>query len=270
MRARHAIIATIFAFALIGLEGLRSWRTPAPSRLRSEAEPARIEVRRPREDLILSRDAGGPWVIARQDDIADAEAVELLLKGLRELAFGPPIAKAGAALASGLGPADSARVRVLDSAGQPLFDGLFGRRLFGQSSYFHAFDQDVVRLATGVDPELLLRSSAQWREPRLLPGGCAAGIEIITGKNRRLVTNESAARGLCALRASHWATGTPEGLAGFDRPLLRARTPEGRGFTVGERRGEERLVRVDGRSALLRIPAAAIEAMAADLVGSAP
>ncbi|MEQ1918707.1 MAG: hypothetical protein ABL955_05865 [Elusimicrobiota bacterium] len=270
MRARHAVIATIFAFALIGLEGLRAWRAPAPARLSSDAEPARIEVRRPREDLILSRETGGPWVIPRQDDLADAEAVELLLSGLRALSFGPPIAKPGAALASGLGPADSVRVRVLDATGRTLFDGLFGRRLFGHSSYYHAHDQDVVRLATGVDPELLLRSSAQWREPRLLPGGCPGGVEISIGKIWRQATNEEVARGLCALRASHWATGTPEGLAGFDRPLLRVRTPEGRGFTVGERRGDERLVRVDGRAELLRIPAAAIEAVAADLIGSAP
>lgn len=270
MRASHAVFLTIFALALIGLGGLRAWRAPVPARLRSGAEPARIEVRRPREDLILSREAGGPWVVARQDDLADAEAVELLLSGLRSLSFGPPVAPSGAGLASGLGPADSSRVRVLDEAGRPLFDGLFGRRLFGRSSYFRASDQDTVRLATGVDPELLLRSSGQWREPRLLPGGCAGGLEIFARGSWRRLLNAQAASDLCALRASHWATGTPEGLAGFDRPLLRARTTDGRGFTVGERRGGERLVRVDGRTALLRINAAAIEAAAADLIRSSP
>ena len=259
----------IFVLALIGFGGLRSWRSPAPASLRSGAEPVRIEVRRPREDLILTRDAGGPWVISRQDDLADSEAVELLLNGLRTLEFGPPITPSDAGFASGLGPADSSRVRVLDSAGRPLFDGFFGRRVFGRSCYFRADDRAPVRLANGVDPELLLRSSAQWREPRLLPGGCADGLEIFArGAWRRVPTD--AARELCALRASHWATGTPEGLAGFEAPLLRARTPDGRGFTVGERRGAERLVRVDGRLSLLRIHASAIEAAAADLITSTP
>lgn len=265
MRARHALFLTIFALAFIGLGGLRSWRDQAPAPLLRGAEPVRIEVRRPREDMIITREAGGPWVVARQDDLADAEAVELLLSGLRSLSFGPPVAPAGAGLASGLGPADSTRVRVLDEAGHPLFDGLFGRRLFARSSYFRASDRDAVRLATGVDPELLLRSGAQWREPRLLPGGCADGLEIFARGAWRAAPAERAGE-LCALRASHWATGTPEGLAGFDLPLLRARTPDGRGFTVGERRGGERLVRVDGRTSLLRIPAAVIEAAAADLV----
>lgn len=269
MRAKHAVLIAALAFALIGFEGLRSWRAPAPARLGPESAPVRIEVRRPREDLILTREAGGPWMIARQDDLADTEAVELLLSGLRALAFGPPVAPSAAGLASGLGPADSSRVRVLDAAGRPLFDGLFGRRLFGRSAYFRAYDQDAVRLATGVDPELLLRSSAQWREPRLLPGGCAGGLEIFARGGWAPASNERA-RELCGLRASHWATGTPEGLGGFDRPLLRARTPDGCGFTVGERRGAERLVRVDGRDALLRIPAAPIEAAAADLIRSTP
>ncbi|MEK7234557.1 MAG: hypothetical protein AAB268_12130, partial [Elusimicrobiota bacterium] len=152
---------------------------------------------------------------------------------------------------------------------RPLFDGLFGRRLFGRTSYFRASDQDAVLLATGVDPEILLRSSSQWREPRLLPAGCAGGLEIFARDGWRTVPDDPA-RELCSLRASHWATGTPEGLAGFNVPLLRARTPDGRGFTVGERRGRERLVRVDGRTSLLRIPAAAIESTAADLIGSVP
>jgi hypothetical protein len=269
MRASHAVFLTIFALALIGVGGLRSWRDQGPAPLRAGGEPARIEVRRPREDLIITREAGGPWVVARQDDLADAEAVELLLGGLRALSFGPPVAPPAAGPASGLGPADASRVRVLDEAARPLFDGLFGRRLFGLSSYFRASDRDAVRLATGVDPELLLRSSAQWREPRLLPGGCAGGLEVFVRGAWRAIPAD-AARGLCSLRASHWATGTPEGLAGFDLPLLRVRTLDGRGFTVGERRGSERLVRVDGRTSLLRIPAAAIEAAAADLIGSVP
>ncbi|MDD5305211.1 MAG: hypothetical protein PHS14_19090 [Elusimicrobia bacterium] len=265
MRASHAVFLAVFVLALVGLAGLRSWRAPVPARLMAGTEPARIEVRRPREDLIISREAGGPWVVARQNDLADAESVELLLSGLRSLSFGPPVASSEAGLASGLGPADATRVRVLDEAGRPLFDGLFGRRLFGRSSYFRARDGDAVRLATGPDPELLLRSSAQWREPRLLPGGCAGGLEIFA-RGAWIAVPPDAATDLCALRASHWATGTPEGLAGFDRPLLRARTPDGRGFTVGERRGGERLVRVDGRTSLLRIPAASIEAAAADLI----
>lgn len=268
MRAQKLAVAAASALALLALGGFLSWRQPGPSRLRS-GDPVRIEVRRPREDLILTREAGGPWLVPRQDDVAEAESVELLLGGLRSLEFGPPVASPSAGLAHGLGPADASRVRVLDEAGRPLFDGLFGRRLFGRSAYFRPTDRDAIRIATGVDPDLLLRSSAQWREPRLLPGGCAAGLEVFARGAWRPVADAEAARVLCSLRASHWATGTPEGLAGFDRPLLRARTPDGRGFTIGERRGAERLARVDGRSSLLRIPAAAIEAAAADLVGSA-
>lgn len=269
MRASHAVFAAIFSLLLIGFGGLRSWRAPVPARLTAGSEPARIEVRRPREDLILTREEGGSWIAAKPDDLADARAVELLLSGLRSLEFGPPIAPPGAGLAAGLGAADCVRVRVLDSAGRPLFDGLFGRRLFGRSAYFRADDREPVRVATGVDPELLLRSSGQWREPRLLPGGCPDGLEVFA-RGAWLRAPEGLANELCALRASHWATGTPEGLAGFERPLLRARTPDGRGFTVGERRGGERLARVDGRKSLLRIPAAAIEEAAANLVSSFP
>jgi hypothetical protein len=267
MSAGRIILLTISVIILVGLGGVRSWLGQAPAPLRGEAAPARIELRRPREDVILTREMGGPWIVARQDDLADAESIDLLLNGLRSVSFGAPVAAADAGAASGLGPADSTRVRVLDEAGRTLFDGLFGRRLFGRSAYFRASDRDAVRLATGVDPELLLRSAAQWREPRLLPGGCAGGLEIYARGAWRAAPPERA-RELCDARASHWATGTSEATAGFDRPLLRARVRDGGGFTVGERRGSERLVRVDGRTALLRMPAAAVEAAAADLIGS--
>lgn len=266
MRFQHVFFAATFAFALAGLGGLRALRSPAPRPLDRDREPVRVEIRRPREDLILTRDDAGPWVVARQDDLADAEAVDLLLEGLRALSFGPPVAPASAGAASGLGAADASRVRVLDAAGRPLFDGLFGRRLLARSAYFRASDRDPVRVASGLDAELLLRSSAQWREPRLLPGGCAGGLEVLTRGQWRPAAKPEAVRELCALRAAHWATGATEELAGFDAPLLRVRAAGGAGFTVGDRRGRERLVRVDGRSALLRVHAAVIEALAADLV----
>jgi len=269
MSPRRALLFAILLLTVVGLGG-PCRREPAPARLASGPEPSRIEVRRPREDLILSREAGGEWLVERLNDLADAEAVELLLSGLRSLEFGPPIAPAGAGLASGLGPADSSRVRVLDAAGRPIFDGLFGRRLYGLSSYFRARDQDEVRVATGLDPELLLRSGGRWREPRLLPGGCDGGLEVFTRGSWRPLLSTAAVSGLCALRASHWTADAPEDPAGFDRPLLRARTPDGRGFTVGGRAGSERLVRVEGRRSLLRIPAAAIEAAASDLIDSKP
>lgn len=265
--ARAALVAASAA-ALLGIGGVRLWQSPTPSPLRS-GEPFRIEVRRPREDLVLTREPGGPWVVARQDDVADAESVELLLSGLRSLSFGPPVAAATAGVASGLGPADSARVRVLNSASRPLFDGYFGRRLFGRSAYFRVGDRDEVRVATGVDPELIRRNPSQWREPRLLPGGCAGGLEILKRGAWKTVPAERA-RELCALRAAHWANGTGETFAGFDMPYLRVRTTDGRGYTVGDLRGQERLVKVEGRSALLRVSGSALEAAAGDLIGSAP
>ena len=265
MRASHAFFAVILVLALAGLGGLRYWRSPAPKALPRESDPARIEIRRPREDVVLVRRAEGDWRVLRQDDLADAAAVDQLLAGLRSLEFGPPVASSEIGAASGLGPADSTRVRVLDAGGRALFDGQFGRRLFGRSCYFRARDGDGVRVASGADPELLLRSNSQWREPRLLPQGCPDGVEVSANGERRLVAGEAAEK-LCSLRASHWATGALEELAGFDAPLLRARTPDGRGFTVGERRGRERLVRVDGRAALLRIHAAYIEDAASDLI----
>jgi len=268
MNPARAAYSALAVLALIGFGGVSSCGQ-APRPMTAGSEIARIEVRRPREDLILTREPSGPWIVARHDDLADSEAVEALLGGLRSLTFGPPVAGSGAAAASGLGPADAARVRVLDYAGRTLFDGFFGRRLFGSSSYFQEGEGRAVRLADGLDPELLLRSSGQWREPRLIPGGCPEGLEVLARGAWRPVPAERA-RELCTLRASHWATGTPEGLAGFDKPLLRARTTDGRGFTVGDRRGSERLARVDGRMSLLRIPAAAIEAAAADLIGSTP
>lgn len=265
MRPKLLISAALAVLALAGLGGLRAWRSPSPRALEPGREPVRIEVRRPREDLILTRDDAGPWIVARQDDLADAEAVGLLLDGLRSLSFGPPVAPPSGGLASGLGPADAVRVRALDAAGRPLFDGLFGRRLLARSSYFRASDREPVRTASGLDPELLLRSSAQWREPRLMPGGCAGGLEVFARGEWRAAADPEAARRLCALRASHWATGAAEGLAGFDAPLLRVRAG-GAGLTVGDRRGEERLVRVDGRGPLLRVHAGVIEALAADLI----
>lgn len=270
MQATRIVPLAVLALALTGLAGLRTWRNAPPSPLRATDAPSRVEVRRPREDLILAKGEDGVWAVEKHDDIADAEAVERLLAGLRALHFGPPIAPSEAGAATGLGPADSARVRALDSAGRALFDGLFGRRLLGTSAYFRASDDDAVRVASGLDPELLLRSGSQWREPRLVPGGCPGGAEAFARGAWRVIASTQTAADLCALRASHWATGTPEGLGGFEQPLLRIRTAEGRGFTVGERRGSERLARVDGRKALLRIPAAAIEAAAADLVSSAP
>jgi len=265
MRPARLFLAVMLVLALIGLGGLRAWRDQAPVRMHSGNEPVRVEVRRPREDLILVRDAGGPWTVARQDDLADADAVERLLSGLRSLTIGAPVAPPSGGFASGLGPADAVRVRVLDAAGGVLFDGLFGRRLLGSTVYFRASDRDHVRVASGLDPELLLRSSAQWREPRLLPGGCADGLEVMAHGRWRPVAADTA-KALCSLRAAHWAAGALEGLAGFELPLLRARTPDGRGFHVGERRGRERLVKVEGRRALLRVHAAVIEAAAADLV----
>lgn len=269
MTVRNALIAAFAVLAALAAAGLDAWRHPKPAALRADREAARVEVRRPREDLILTREAGGSWLVARQDDLADAEAVERLLSGLRALTFGPALGAADAAVASGLGPADSLRLRVLDDAGHALFDGEFGRRVFARSAYFRSRDGDPVRLATGLEPELLTRPATAWREPRLLPGGCADGLEVLTPGRPRAVP-AAAARRLCALRAVRWADGNPEALAGFDRPWLKVRTPDGRGLTVGERRGADRLVRVDGRAALLRVSASALEAAAADLIGSKP
>lgn len=265
MRADRVVAGVFLVFALAGLAGLRAWRSPAPRAL-GRGEPSRVEIRRPREDLILTRDDAGPWMVARLDDLADEEAVALLLSGLRSLTFGPPAAPASAALAGGLGPADAIRVRALDAAGRTLFDGFFGRRLVGRSAYFRTGERDAVRVASGLDPELLLRAGPQWREPRLLPGGCAGGLEVFSRGRWAPAENAEAARELCALRASHWASGAIEGLAGFDAPLLRVRTAGGAGFAVGDRRGRERLVRVEGRAPLLRVHAAVIEGLAADLI----
>jgi len=240
-------------------------RTLEPSALRADRDPARIEVRRPREDLILTREKDGPWRVTREADLADGEAVEQLLGGLRALEFGPPLGADEAAAASGLGPADNSRVRVLDSAGAVLFDGYFGRRAFARSAYFRAGEHAPVRLASGLDTDLLTRPSSQWREPRLLPGRCASSLEASAGGPWRRVSDENA-RELCALRA----VPVPDAPGGFDKPLLKIRAAGGGGFTIGERRGGERLVRVDGRSALLKIPARAIEETAADLIGSKP
>ena len=269
MRISHAIFTGFSAIAAVSTIGLGAGRPAKPSALLTRDEPARIEVRRPREDLILTRDQGGPWIVARQPDLADSEAVELLLSSLRTIEFGPALGPADSAPASGLGPADSIRLRVLDSANKELFDGYFGRRVFSHSAYFRVGEQDAVRWASGLDPELLRRPSAQWREARVLPGGCQSGLELFARGAWRRVADD-AARELCALRASRWAADTSEDLIGFERPMFKARTSDGRSFTVGERRGAERLVRVDGRAALLRIPAQIIEAAAADLIGSKP
>ncbi|MBI5246857.1 MAG: hypothetical protein HY923_06720 [Elusimicrobia bacterium] len=261
MRANRTFPAVLAALAACG---------PAdPSALPAGSDPARIEVRRPREDLILARDPAGAWRLGRTNDLADAQAVELLLGGLRALTFGPALGSDSAVLASGLGPADSLRVRALDSSGAVLFDGVFGRRAFGRSAYFRAKEGDAVRLASGLDPEPLLRPVARWREPRLMPGGCSAGLEIAGRGGWRRVSDD-ASRALCALRAERWSAADAEAPGGFDKPLLKVRAPDGRGFTVGERRGDARLARVDGRAGVLEISARAIEETAADLIGSKP
>ena len=77
-------------------------------------------------------------------------------------------------------------------------------------------------------------------------------------------------RELCTLRAARWNSVDSESPGGFEKPLLKVRAPDGRGFTIGERRGDGRLARVDGRAGVLEIPARAIEETAADLIGSKP
>ena len=108
---------------------------------------------------------------------------------------------------------------------------------------------DGIRLRGGLDRPRRL-PFARWREPRLLPGGCPTGIEVADRGAWRRVSDD-AARGLCALRVSSWAPEQPGDTATFARPLLKART-------------------LDGRAALLRIHADAVEATAADLVNSKP
>jgi hypothetical protein len=268
MRPARAVLSGLSALLALAAISLSVRRPADPPTLAAAGEPVRIELRRPREDLLLNVGSDGSWYVAREADLADGEAVTQLLAGLRALKFGPSLT-AETALASGLGPADSTRLRVLDASGLALFDGYFGRRAFGRSAFFRARDGEAVRLASGLDPELLRLPSAQWRQPRLLPGGCPTGIEVADRGAWRRVADD-AARGLCALRVSSWAAEEVGDTETFARPLLKVRTLEGKVFTVGGRRGVERLARVDGRAALLRIHADAIEAAAADLVNSKP
>lgn len=164
MRGRYVLffVVSILVAAAAWQRAFR--RGPPPAALAAGRRPTRVEIRRPREDITLMRD-DGPWRILREDDLADGEAVERLLAGLRALEFGPAAAPPESAFAYGLGPADSVRVRVLDGNGLTLFDGLFGRRAFGRSSYFRASERDWVRLASGFDPELLRLSSLVRRWP---------------------------------------------------------------------------------------------------------
>ena len=268
-RLTLGLLAAGTALFLTGLAGERAFRNgPPASPLSKSRAPDRIEVRRPREDVILET-GEGRWRVERQgNDFADSEAVESLLSGLRALAFGPAADDGASALAYGLGPADSTRVRVLDRSGSVLFDGRFGRRAFARSAWFRASDRDAIRLASGLDADLLARSSAEWRERRLLPGGCPEGLEFQRGKTW-LKAPEETAKELCALKAARFADGADEAVAGFDKPLLVARAADGRSFEVGDRRGGERLVRVAGRFALLRAPAGPLEA-AAYLLRSMP
>ena len=246
MRASHAVFLTIFVLALIGLGGLRSWHDPAPAPLRAGAEPARIEVRRPREDLIITRETGGPWVVARQDDLADAEAVELGGCAPHSVRHRAAAACKRLALPS--------RVRVLDDRAPAV--RLFAAASSAAPPYFRANRSRRGAPGDNVDPCFSWRAVAQYACSEL------RGDELLCGAARS---------GRCRERALPLrTTGRNARRVAFDRPLLRVRTPDGRGFTVGERRGGERLVRVDGRASLLRIPAAAIEAAAADLIGSVP
>ena len=269
MKPAHALLAVPVLLGALMLGTLKAWRDPAPRPLPPaggrDGEPARVEIRRPRQDLILTREPGGAWMHEKAADLADGEAASALLEGLRRLEFGPAL-EAGA-VASGLGPADVARVTVLDGSGRRLFDGWFGRRVFARSAYFRAREDAPVRLASGLDPELLTRPASLWREPRLLPGGCPEGLEASAGGAWIRLDRETAAT-LCGLRASRWADETLEPFAGFDRPLLRVRAPGGGSFVVGERRGVERLVKVEGRDAPLRVPAGPVEQAASDLIGS--
>lgn len=270
MMTRRAVPTVLALLALLGLGRAVSNRAAGPEPLRSRVEPARIELRRPRGDVLLRRDAGGPWIVRGEDDLADAAAVERLLAGLRALTFGPPVSDATGGLASGLGPADSVRVNVLDAADGSLFAGSFGRRVFARSAYFRPYDDEPVRLAGGLDVDLLQRTSSQWREPRLLPLGCPEGLEARVGTNWRPVP-AGTVRALCSLRAVRWAGGlADERTPGFSRPLLRVRTPDGRGYEVGDRRGDERLARADGRSALFLVSAVEVERALIDLIGSKP
>ncbi len=268
MRSRLAIILLAAFVALTITAGPRLFlRGPGPQALRGPEKAAKIEVRRAREDVLLER-KNGVWRVPRHDDLADSESVALLLGQLAALEHGRPVAKASEAGAYGLGPADAIAVTVHDEGGQKGFEARFGRRALSRSAYFRASERDGVRIAEGIDSDLLRRLASEWREPRLLPGGCPGGLEVSIGKEWREAPAETAGA-LCSLRAAGFADGADPELAGLDKPLLRVRARDGRAFAVGDRRGSDRLVAVEGRSVLLRVPAAPLEA-AAYLLRSIP
>lgn len=264
------LIAAGLALVAAGLGGSRLFLDgPRASALSAGADAARIEVRRPREDVVLEK-SDGVWTVPRErGDLADAEGVELLLSGLRGLEFGPAADAGDSALAYGLGPADAAHVRVLDARSTVRFDGWFGRRAFARSAWFRASERDSVRLAAGLDSDLLWRTSQDWRERRALPGGCPQGVEVAGGGKGWTEAPPEAAKALCELRAARFADGALEAASGFERPFLKVRARGGGSYDVGERRGAERLVRVEGRAALLRVSASRVEE-AAYLLRSLP
>ena len=144
MRSRPAVIILAAAIALVVTAGPRLFlRGPGPATLPAKSDPARVEIRRPREDVVLEK-RDGVWTVARQEDRADGEAIAALLEGLKNLDYSSVIAKGATAAHYGLGPADSVGVRVLDKKGILPFAGHFGSRVFDRSAHFRASERDGV------------------------------------------------------------------------------------------------------------------------------
>jgi hypothetical protein len=223
----------------------------------ADREVKSVEVSRGRESFVLTQTAPGVWRVAPPDDEADAADAAALLAGLRALTPRTRLAK-GAETAYVLSDKDATVVRVrAGDARDTVFEARFGRRGLGDAVHMAAGRDGAAFLGEGPSPDLLARGAQDWRERRLMGESCT-DVAIDAGRGWRAASSATAAA-LCRLRASTLLPALPEFLAGLDRPILRVRSGAG-AFQVGARMGGERWVRVDGRPALFRAPAAPLAA----------
>ena len=254
---RRTSAASFFA-ALAALTACRGGGAPRPLKAANK-DVKSVELSRGPESFSLIQDLPGEWHVVPPDDAVDPADAAALLDGLRSLE--PRTRLSEDAAGYGLSALDAVAVRAAGAGGKPLFSARFGRRGLGGAVHMSGDGSGEVYLGSGPPLELLARGAQDWRDRRLLRAPCA-DVELNSGRGWRAASPETAAA-LCGLRATAILPPLPPFLAGLDRPVLRVRSASG-AFAVGARMGRERWISVEGRSALLRAPAAPLAAAAVE------
>lgn len=297
MPRKIAVLAGFLA-ALTAAALLIVWRSgrverETPLRGIKPGEAVEIILERDSSKIVFER-KGGQWrLTAPVRDEADQGAVDDLASGLRALTLGSEVSReVDNYVAYDLNESSATRVRLFVSGrAAASLDGYFGKAGLGYDSlYFRFAGEKPVYLTTGVaayrlnhgaedfrqralfdiDRDAILRISARSADSSFEIAKTSGGWTS-TPKGLASDKTEQAVSKLAALRAASFALGAETSAeTGFDKPLLSVEisgSVKAAKFTVGKPRVEKsgkplyRYVRVDGRPAVLLVPAADVEAI---------